>query len=282
MMNRPTLAVLALTVFANQGCVAVAAGQVLTRNGGKRSEVLIGRRSEVLIRGNGKSKTETRALGAISKISVTTMLHLKFVRDKEQSMTVQADENIVPYIITERKGDHLIIGLKDSTSYDSKLPMVITVHSPNLKELIVSGASKADVQNIDEPKLKLEVSGVSNVQLQGAVRELKAEISGASNLTLRVGNVSNSVINLSGASKIAAEGEWESPQIELSGASKLDFSKGLVRKGVVRLSGVSVAHFGKSSTFSGSTSGLSKILLGNTKVSGSIHGMVEDDDEKED
>ncbi|MGR3812126.1 PspC domain-containing protein [Jiulongibacter sp. NS-SX5] len=93
---------------------------------------------------------------------------------------------------------------------------------PSLEGLEASGASKVkviDFDNID--RLKLNISGASNAQLDIDAREVDYDGSGASKAEIK-GSIGELKADVSGASKLDAEdAEIRTADVEASGASKI-------------------------------------------------------------
>jgi phage shock protein PspC (stress-responsive transcriptional regulator) len=114
---------------------------------------------------------------------------------------------------------------KTSSSYrNTKLKITL----PILKRLTLSGASSANIHLQKQDELELEISGTSQVWLQGIIDKLKADISGASSLDAGklVGNDAQLELNGVGQATVNIKNHIEA---ELSDASQLRY-KGKPKK----------------------------------------------------
>lgn len=114
----------------------------------------------------------------------------------------------------------------DGKSYDSRIcgpnqpPLRIRVTSPSAQSFGVSGAAHLDIQNYDQPQMKLAVSGAANARAAGRAGRLDLADSGASHADLGDLTLTQATVAVSGASHatLTATGKVEAA---VSGASSL-------------------------------------------------------------
>jgi hypothetical protein len=151
---------------------------------------------------------------------------------------VEADADMLPYIVTEVTGGILKIGMKSpppkfmhdvhtlnvyitvgdlkalSLSGAVEITTQSAVKGDNL-EIEISGAVEADL-NLNYQKLSMDISGASEIKLAGQVQEVNIEASGASeldafelaakDLSLYASGACDADVNASGMLKISASG----------------------------------------------------------------------------
>ncbi len=189
------------------------------------------------IQGSGVSKTETRSLKGFSKIDAGGAMNVEVTVQKDFSVEVQADDNLLANIKTEVDGDTLKIFSEDKIS--SKTRVNVKISMPELEGLDISGASSGNVSNVKAESLDLKASGASKIKIEGTTDDLDINASGASSIdaeNLKAGNVevdasgaSNATVSAnddldvsaSGASKILYVGEPKNIKQNSSGASSI-------------------------------------------------------------
>lgn len=173
------------------------------------------------IRGNGKIVKEERKVGNFKGISVGGAFDVYLKRGNQITLSVEADENLLPVIKTEVRGDILKITTTEGIRNSSKLDIYITM--PELEKLDVSGACEIKGEGrFNMKELEVDASGACEIKLEIDVDYLEMNISGASEVDLS-GKAVNSEIELSGASELSAfELVMEICDIEASGASSAD------------------------------------------------------------
>lgn len=173
------------------------------------------------IKGSGNIKTEKRNVSGFKNIEAGGAVSLEIVAQKDFSVEIEADDNLLPLIVTEVSGDTLKISSKDKIS--SKTKTVIRISMPEITSLDVSGATDANVSNVKSDSLKLEASGASKIAINGEAGTLESEASGASGINAEGLNVTNADVKASGASNSTVS-VADDLQADASGASTIYYS----------------------------------------------------------
>ncbi len=146
-------------------------------------------------------------------------VHLK--QGSSESLVVEADADVVDKIITEVKDGVLKIYTEKGCCRNSG-DMSIYLTFKELNSMEISGA--CDLENdgtLSFDKLKMEVSGASEIELKMSLDKLDLELSGASEIEFE-GNCNDVYMDASGASEIDAEDfEVAKMIIDASGASEI-------------------------------------------------------------
>jgi len=173
------------------------------------------------VKGSGNIKTETRDLPKFTAVDFGGAIEMEIVAQKTQSVEIETDDNILPLITTEVKGDTLYISNQQKINWHSRVKVRISVE--DLNSLDISGASKTVATNIKSDNFKLNVSGASKVKLEGEAASLDADASGASRIEADNFKAAKVSAHASGASKVLVFAT-ESVRAEASGASNVTYS----------------------------------------------------------
>lgn len=100
-------------------------------------------------------------------------------------------------------------------------PLRITITGPSTEAFKVNGAAKLDIQSYDRPKLKLDVSGAAKLTAAGKVKTLDADLSGATEADLAELDVTDASLDISGVghAKLKATGDVS---VDISGAGAVE------------------------------------------------------------
>jgi hypothetical protein len=173
------------------------------------------------VKGSGSMKTETRDLSGFSAIDVSGAFEVEIVAQKDFSVEVEADDNLLELIKTEIDGDTLKI--KSEKSIKSSNPLRIRISAPNIESLDLSGASKVNIVNLNNDSLSLDSSGASKIKLEGTTKSFDVEMSGASKLDAENLKAENVSVDSSGASSAFVYVTNEL-KVDLSGATNVTYS----------------------------------------------------------
>lgn len=171
--------------------------------------------------GSGTLKTEKREVGSFNSIDTSGALEIEIVCQKEPSLELEGDDNLLPLLKTEVRGGTLYI--ETEKSFSAKKSIRVRITMKNLENLSSSGASNFQVKEIKNEKLKVDSSGASNINLSGETRALDVNLSGASKVsseTLRAERVS---VALSGAGEANVYAS-EELNAEVSGVGSVTYS----------------------------------------------------------
>lgn len=172
------------------------------------------------VKGSGNIITETRNIADFSKIDVGGVFEVEIVAQKDFSVQIEADDNLLQYIETEVSGDTLEI--KTNKRISSKNPIRVKVSAPNIESLEVSGASKVSLANLKNESLNVDASGASKLKVDGETKDLTIDMSGASRLDAENLKAENVNVDASGASNanVFVSGDLKA---DLSGASHVTY-----------------------------------------------------------
>ncbi len=172
------------------------------------------------VRGSGNVTAEKRSVAAFEGIKVSGIFRVEAVAGREQSVEIEADDNLLPLITTEVRDGVLVIATKESIRPRSTL--VVRVSNPMIARIQSSGVAKISATELSGP-FELEMSGASKAELKGNVSELKVSVSGAAKIEATELQATNADIKASGACKVsvAVTGELNA---NASGASKIYYT----------------------------------------------------------
>jgi hypothetical protein len=155
-----------------------------------------------LVVGSGNVESQERSVSDVERVRLTALGDLTIIQGNQEGLTVEADDNLLPYIETEMRGRELVIGIKDGIQVEPNSPIHITLQVKTLDQVVISGSGNVYAESLDTGDLTLEVSGSGNMTFD----ELKAEdlrlrTSGSGNFTL-AGEVQTQDISISGSGNV--------------------------------------------------------------------------------
>lgn len=167
--------------------------------------------------GNGKVVKETRNVSSFDQLEVGGAFNIFLTQGNTESLVIEADENLMPLIITEVRGGKLIIETRENIRHSKSLNIYLTFREVN--KMDISGACElTGADNLSFKTLEIQGSGASEIDLKLTVFKLNGDFSGASELDL-AGSADECYMNLSGASELEAfEFVVKNFEIDLSGA----------------------------------------------------------------
>lgn len=172
------------------------------------------------VKGSGNTQTENRDVAGFKRVEVSGALHVEIVAQKDFSVDVQADDNLLPLIKTEVSGGVLRIRSEKRISSDG--PIVIRVSAPDIESVDASGASGINLSGVKNSALNIESSGASKINIEGATGTLTVDVSGASMVDASNLPAANAKVDASGACSVTVNAT-EEIRGDASGASKVRY-----------------------------------------------------------
>lgn len=157
------------------------------------------------ITGNGSLKRETREIIGFEGISVMGSVNVELAYGNEGSLTVEGDENLLPYIETYVEDGNLVIKTRDKIGLKSTKKMVVYAKATRLSSLRVMGSGNingaGDFTNDNRTEIAVTGSGNINIAIN-SFSETKISVTGSGNVTLRGNSTNNIDAKISGSGNI--------------------------------------------------------------------------------
>lgn len=167
------------------------------------------------VKGNGQSTTQERSVSETSKIKTSGSFDIHIIEGNSFSVKVQADENLMPYIITENKDGFLNIHAKEGYNLSSHDKMLVTVTTSRLEELALAGSGNATGEGrfTGGDHLKVSIAGSGDIKLDVNTPQIESHIAGTGNISLS-GETRKSKIEIAGNGDYKA-GDLKSEDVEI-------------------------------------------------------------------
>ncbi len=173
---------------------------ILNQNIVNINGVVVSSGEEGLIKGSGRVVTENREIDSISKIKILAPVDVQISQKKTPSLSVIADDNIVPLVKTEQIDDLFVVSMNGSFSTEHGIKVVIGVSE--ISQLIVKGSADVDVEDALSSELDLQLSGSSDINLTGEVEKLQVKSSGAVSLSAKSLKANHVELTVSGSGDV--------------------------------------------------------------------------------
>jgi hypothetical protein len=163
---------------------------------------------EEKIPGSGKAAIESRQVGDFSSVSVSGNGTLYIEQGSAPSLTITADDNLLPLLESRINGGKLILGPKEGTLLEEKVPIEYRVTLQDLKGLEGNGNIAIQAPQVNTDNLVMRVEGNSTATLSGSATRQEVTLTGNSYYNgqdlagqegkFNVGGNSTAVVNVSG------------------------------------------------------------------------------------
>jgi len=224
------------------------------------------------------AQTTTKAFVAntFNGISAGGIYEIELTKAAAESVVVEADREIMPYVVVKVVKNVLVFTIDDDRmpsklkrnmgSIKAKVTM-----KEELSTLSLSGASSFNTTSVFSPKVfNAQISGASNAKGLNIVSDIaEIKVSGASTINIR-GKAADGSYEFSGASVAVINQDIAKLNIEGSGATKLEFTGKAVSVDI-ECSGATYSKFtGECESMNAEISGASKFDAFGFKVDNMI------------
>ncbi len=171
-----------------------------------------------VIRGSGQIVSESRTTPPFTQIDCR-LGEVEIVQGDRESITISADDNILPHIIAQVRDRTLYLYPEENMTLVSS-PIRIRVQVRELDGLVVSESLKVKVENLKTDRLYLEGIGSTEVAIASLeADELQVQMQGSNQLEI-TGEVTHQQVKFAGSSEYdGAQLESQTIDLNLSGSS---------------------------------------------------------------
>jgi|GEM_PF-522248 len=211
------------------------------------------------IKGKGENVTEVKNLSGFDKIHLSIDADIYYTQDSVYKVEISAQQNILAVLEVEVENNTLKFDYRRNV-WDHK-KVKITVHSPDMNELSISGSGDIIMQNtLTTNTLELSISGSGNVNLPSLnAKHLKATISGTGDIKISKGSLKSETINVSGSGNVDTEYiQTESCIVRISGFG--DVTVNVTESLEATISGSGDVRYKGKPTVKSSISGTGKLI----------------------
>lgn len=157
------------------------------------------------VKGNGQAKTETRQVNAFTSVSSGGAMNVEIAYGNSNSISIEADENLLPYIETSVDNGKLTIKTSKNKNLKSRSDITVRISMTKIKGIQQSGSGsitgEGKFTNDDETDISL--SGSGNLKLDfDSFKDLDLSVSGSGNMNLKGNSTNKLEIKISGSGNI--------------------------------------------------------------------------------
>src|SRR5262245_27680132 len=106
------------------------------------------------VKGSGQRVTQKRDISQFTSISTEGAFNIEVVCQKEPSLELEGDDNVLPLISTDVSGS--VLKLKNNKGYSVNQPIVVRISVPNIEGLSVSGAGTINISGMKNDRFEID------------------------------------------------------------------------------------------------------------------------------
>ena len=200
------------------------------------------------IKGNGILSSEDRSVSKAGKIKLLGSYDVEITQGPTTSVKVEADENLLPYIITAEENGFLVIKSRDHVGFSSDHELKVYITTDKLEEIQLVGSG-----NI----IGLKIAGSGDMNLEVNTPKIQAEIAGSGTMTV-IGETRDESIQISGVGDYNADGlKAENAKVRIAGSGNVKVFADLNLD--INIAGVGSVYYKGAATIKQSISGSGEV-----------------------
>lgn len=175
--------------------------------------------------GSGVLVTEKRDVSGFDRVSFEGFGKLIITHGSEESLTIEAEDNILPRIETKVRGGTLEIGFDSDSWHDIVRPtksITYTLTVKTMDGIALSGAGSIEANGIDAEHFDVELSGAGSIEISGFAGTQEINVSGAGAYDSAELQSESIDVNISGAGS-ATVWATESLDVNISGVGNVSY-----------------------------------------------------------
>ncbi|MGH2582827.1 MAG: GIN domain-containing protein [Anaerolineales bacterium] len=210
------------------------------------------------VRGSGMLEQETRTVGTFDSVSIEFPAAVTIVQGETISLQIEAEDNLLPQLITEVRGDTLRI-YNSERNWRSRVnpteTVSIQITTPDLGAVSFEAAGSLTLENTNADELRISLNGAGQIHL----------------IDVEIGNLS---LSLDGAGDVLASGIVESLRLDIDGLASFHGNELTTDQADVEINGAGSAELHVFSHLSVEINGTGSVTyFGDPKVVQQINGL---------
>jgi hypothetical protein len=159
------------------------------------------------VQGSGRMAQETRPIKGIARVDLATIGTLYLALGDKEELRVEAEDNLLPYLLTAAEGDELKMKARDDVELKPTQPVRFHLTVKKLNALAASSAGNVEAGPIKAERFLLVVGSAGNATIKSLkAKDLRVNINSAGGLTIESGEVEKQAITQNSAGNYNARG----------------------------------------------------------------------------
>ena len=220
--------------------------------------------------GNNTPGSETRMMVSFSEIISEASFNVYISHDSVYQVVVEAESNIIPFVLTTVNGDRLIIDTRENLT--THQPVNIYIKTPYVSNVELDGSGLVSLDTLEADNFRLELNGSGDVRGKVNADYLYADIDGSGNIRLEATCYSIES-KISGSGDISLLGSADKGMFKVSGSGDVNAFDFKIKECQAKISGSGDIYVNVTNLLDANISGSGSIYyMGDPVVNSSISG----------
>lgn len=210
------------------------------------------------VRGSGNVTTEERSVSGFTGVALVGIGRMEVVVGDTESLVIEAEENLLPYLISEVKDGRLIVRIANGVNLRPTKPVRYTVTVKSLDNLEVGGSGDVICKSVTATAFDMAILGSGDIEIGSLQADsLDATIGGSGSINVE-GAVQTQTVRILGS------GSYKGKDLQSADAKVEVLGSGSVHLWVTDTLDVNIAASGSVNYYGNPT--VHKTILGSGDV----------------
>jgi predicted small secreted protein len=158
------------------------------------------------VAGSGNVVEETREVSGVSGVQLATIGDMVIELGDEESLRIEAEDNLMEYFETEVRNGKLIIGTQDNVSLNNTKPVKYTLLVTGLDTIEISSIGNIEAPDLQAEQFTINMDSTGDLNMGELIADtLEVDMDSTGNLNIAGGEVSSQNITIDSTGNYMAE-----------------------------------------------------------------------------
>jgi len=172
------------------------------------------------ISGSGKREMQKRTVAPFTSISTEGAFTIEVTCQKDQSLEVEGDDNVLPFVTADVGSN--ILRIRNTKNYSTNEPVKFRISVPNLEGLSVNGAGHIEIKNLNNDKFEIDTNGAPTIVASGNTKMIDVGANGAGKIDAHNLHASRGVVDSKGVATVDLD-VADQLDVTISGPAKVTY-----------------------------------------------------------
>lgn len=169
--------------------------------------------------GSGKIVTQTVDVSSFDRVSLDASGDVYIEQGDTESLTIEADDNILPLLESHVRGSQLILGARPNVSINPSQPIVYRLTVKDMQAFALNGSGNCFVEELEANDLNLSINGSGNIAIDNLVGDaLSLDLRGSGDIDIKELDAETVDASIAGSGDITLNGIAEDQEISIPGS----------------------------------------------------------------
>lgn len=197
-----------------------------------------------LVRGSGRTDTETHTLNNVTGVELATFGDLTIAFGDKEELRIEAEDNLLPYFEITTSGGQVRIDTQMNMALRPTRPVRFYLTVQALDTIVLSGSGNVTAPDLEAKSIAVTISGSGNIDLGDLeATDIALRISGSGDLRAADCVASGVDVRIGGSGDVEFDGlKTDTLDLSIPGSGQLDIAAGEVAQQTISINGSGDYH----------------------------------------